>query len=97
MNKFTATVMKLAQASIAVFIKKFDFSNVWNEDTKFHFIYGFFYLGLKVNILEFIYGKSNTTIYTWIHNWEEYKLLAPKCGSVDPQKINIDNKSLFSP
>ena len=92
MNNFTATVMKLAQASIAVFIKKVRLFRFLERGHKISLHLHFFYLGLKVNILEFIYGKSNTTIYTWIHNWDEYILSAPKCGSVDPQKFNIANK-----
>jgi len=66
-----------------------------NEGTKFHCMYGYFYLGLNVKTLAFIYCKSNATIYAWIHKWEEYKSLARKSEGVDSRKFNNDKRTFI--
>jgi len=69
-------------------------SNQASECTKLHCLYGYFYLGIKVSTLAFLYGKSKATIYVWIQNWDQYQSVARRSGGVCARKYN-DDKRMF--
>lgn len=65
-------------------------SNQASEETIYHCLYGYYFLGYKKKQLATIYCKSPTTIANWIEKFEEYGHVERKKGFVDDvyRKIN---------
>lgn len=65
-----------------------------SEDTIYHCLYGFYFLGLKKIELAQIYARSKTTISNWITKFEKEGHVARKEGFVEDiyRKFNAQKR-----
>lgn len=62
-------------------------------NTKYHCLYGYYFLGLSRARLSVIYRKSKTTISSWIHEYEENGLLTEAQRTRVFRKFNAEHRN----
>jgi transposase len=68
-------------------------SNQASECTKYHCLFGYYFLYLSVSELKEIYHKSSRTIYYWISRWEDYQSVSRLHLGINARKYDEEKRS----
>mmetsp|Transcript_20409 Transcript_20409/g.18547 ORF Transcript_20409/g.18547 Transcript_20409/m.18547 type:complete len:356 (+) Transcript_20409:39-1106(+) len=66
-----------------------------SDNTKFHCLYGYYFIGISPANLAIIYKKSRSVIYNWIQRWETYKIVNRLNLGINTRKFNLEKQEFI--